>query len=806
MRILAIGLGGAGCRIVGSLYTTDRRSSRVACVQSLAIDVDGDTLAKLGNLPENAKLYFPALEAVSPDNAGNTNQTATVDIGEVIARIQNVEIGETDAIFICCGLGGSMADVAPHIATALRASIIEPIFGLFTLPCLSEGEKRSAKAADDIERLSPLLDGIILFDNETWSKKIHAQKTALVKKDTGGAGIFGFGRSKPDISPADATRILLNEGIVRRISLILRAGEFKADGGIELAEVVMDSGEVLNTMKGMGFITIGYAVEHLPQHPFGFLSRWRPVNFFAGEHKKSASRIVELAKKAIYNEISTPCDMTSAAKALILVAGPSHELSLKGFMTVRKWIDRSIAGLETRSGDYPVTNTKYVAIIIMLSGLENIPRLTELNEIRAQYTSGLRGDAQKPESHISGISSGLPDAIPGETNKGIFRARNLSEKKDEMLVLPGKKSDAGMLRRDRAHEIPRQTDSRDPGIVQPVPDDVKIARDDPSHKIHLPGADTPKKTISVLDSKVPSKEESGYVAAVQEPAKVQPRPAITHLPRRHLVVSKGEKGSLEASPKKEPASHHEPLASPTIPQEPPAGKGHVSPELHAADRDPSPRAKEDILKRKDHERHRIEHELQRQRMMAISGRTQKKEPFKTAPHNYTPDTYRRKDPGWLGAPPEPGQDLSSSSETVQSPVPEKRTLIVAKKKNIPKEDFAAPVTDIVPASALMKDVETASSPPGYPDEREQDEVKIGLKDATTRANDEVLAGKGISKRESPRVNDEVLLHTEFKPGKNQPDAPKATHDPSIMDRELRTSRLIRKRTKKTADDDEISPR
>ena len=115
----------------------------------------------------------------------------------------------------------------------------------------------------------------------------------------------------------------------------------------------MDSGEVLNTMQGMGFITIGYAVEHLPHHPLGFLSHLSPIGFFADEHKKRDSRIVELAKQAIYNEVSTPCDMTSAAKALILIAGPSHELSMKGFMTVRKWIDRSIAGLETRSGGLP---------------------------------------------------------------------------------------------------------------------------------------------------------------------------------------------------------------------------------------------------------------------------------------------------------------------------------------------------------------------------------------------------------------------------------------------------------------------
>ena len=155
--------------------------------------------------------------------------------------------------------------------------------------------------------------------------------------------------------------------------------------GLILQRLYLDSGEVLNTMKGMGYITIGYAVERLPHNPLGFLTSLRPAVFFADEHNKKASRIVDLAKQAIYHEISTPCDMTSAHKALILIAGPSQELSLKGFMTVRKWIDRSIAGLETRSGDYPVMNTKNVAIIIMLSGLENIPRITELKEIQNQY-------------------------------------------------------------------------------------------------------------------------------------------------------------------------------------------------------------------------------------------------------------------------------------------------------------------------------------------------------------------------------------------------------------------------------------
>ena len=379
MRVVVIGLGGAGCRIVDKLYATDRRSSKVVCVQGLAVDVDETTLKQLGGLPEKGKVFFPALDiATRVEESETDSNTATIDIGEIVSRVQNFEGGETDAIIICCGLGGSMVDVAPHLITALRSSIVEPIFGLVTLPCLAEGERKSSKAADDIDMLQPLLDGIILFDNETWYKKILAEKAHLKKKEKGFAEKLGLTKVEKELSSAQATYALLNEGIVRRISLILRAGEFKADGGIDLAEVVLDSGEVLNTMKGMGFITIGYAVERIPGDPFSFLSKLKPASIFDEEQKKKASRIVELAKQAIYHEVSTPCDMTSAHKALILIAGPSHELSMKGFMTVPKWIDRSIAGLETRSGDYPVMNTKNVAIIIMLSGLENIPRITEI--------------------------------------------------------------------------------------------------------------------------------------------------------------------------------------------------------------------------------------------------------------------------------------------------------------------------------------------------------------------------------------------------------------------------------------------
>ncbi|MFZ0005660.1 MAG: tubulin/FtsZ family protein [Methanoregula sp.] len=462
MRILAIGMGGAGCRIAAALYANDRKSSKVACVQVLVADTDSDTLTKLGALPEHAKIDFSGSEPDIMRQVTGPSGTATIDTGEIISRFQNIERGETDAIMICCGLGGRMADEVPRLISALRASVTEPIFGLVTLPALSEGEKRSAKAADDIDNISPLLDGTILFDNETWSKKTAGRRDELLE-ELAKPGFFNRGKNQPELSAQDITNKLLNQNIVRRISLILRAGEFRADGGIELAEVVMDSSEVLNTIKGMGFISIGYAVEHLSKGPLAFLSRLRTTDASL-EQRKSAERIIELAKKAIYQEVSIPCDMTSAAKALILVAGPSHEISMKGFMTVRKWIDRSIAGMEMRSGDYPVTNSENVAIIVVLSGLENIPRLTEIREIREQYTPGV--------SRNISASLNLPPSVNLQKNGDageITAVRGGGNLRDEMISLSGEKPKRRISPYSSDTEIHKVTDTSSPAIRTPPP-------------------------------------------------------------------------------------------------------------------------------------------------------------------------------------------------------------------------------------------------------------------------------------------------------------------------------------------------
>lgn len=373
VRILAIGLGGAGSRIVDTLHRHDRKSG-LPCVEGIVVDIDPNLLRSLVSLPEHARMFFPSVgRAARPERVVNAE--------EVLSQVMREDVAEIDAILICAGLGGKMVDAAPSLIHECRRSFSDPVFALAVLPCIDEGPCVQAKAADDLEMLERLVDGVILFDNETWRGRMSHPSAPQ--------GLRGF------LPEQIASRFLepetpggiyaeLNENIARRISLLLRAGELDQQG-VESAQTVLDAGEVLNTITGMGISAIGYAVEKLPDQQLTRFLRPRPVVIESDDQYQKASRVVDLAKKAVYQELSVPCDLTGAEKALVLVAGPSSAISLKGFQTVQRWMDQSIGGLEVRAGDYPITRSSHLGVIVILSGLTSIPRVDQVKKIRDRY-------------------------------------------------------------------------------------------------------------------------------------------------------------------------------------------------------------------------------------------------------------------------------------------------------------------------------------------------------------------------------------------------------------------------------------
>ena len=399
MRILAIGLGGCGSRIVDHLYDHDIRS-QINCVTPVTIDTDSNSMQQLRVIPKEARMNY---RSIDPTIQYDTN--STLDFEEIMRVIQNQGSSEFDAIMLFAGLGGQLTDAMSVLIPELRAAYIEPIFTVCTLPYLHEGRAVASKAIDDLDLIQDISDGVILFDNDTWYRKIKvAMEHHATGEEINDSSKEGQKKGWKDHiprfpeNPRDQFK-LLNERIARQIGVLLRAGEFDEAGGMENAEIVLDAGEILNTMTGSGITALGYAIERLPSSP-GFseiLEKWRPKTYFTEDAHQKATRVVSLAKRAVYEDISVPCDITSADKALVLIAGPSKELSMKGFQTVRKWIDTSISGLEMRSGDYPVKSSRFVGIIIMLSGIKNIPRVEERRELKKEWENECIEDEKRRE-------------------------------------------------------------------------------------------------------------------------------------------------------------------------------------------------------------------------------------------------------------------------------------------------------------------------------------------------------------------------------------------------------------------------
>ncbi|MBP1928544.1 cell division GTPase FtsZ [Methanolinea mesophila] len=402
-----VGFGGAGCRLVDLFLENDLRSGTIRCVNAIAVDKNAESLENLKTIPASQKLYFHPL--------GLTHQEeyiSTVVPEEVISRLQGIDPGDIDAIVLCGGLGGGLVDDAARLVAHIRSAMIEPVFGLFTLPCTAEGPAASARAGAQIRSLKPILDGLILFDNEFWyprvREKVELRQEALSTQQRR----LAFQKPAPLPDIREMIYRELNMLIVRRIGLLFRAGEFSEKSGAEPAEVVLDAGEVLNTIRASGFITVGYAVEPVVQGGVDLSPRalLRPASVSVDEAYKKASRMVDLAKRAVQEENSVPCDPSSARNALVLIAGPTQEMSMKGYMTIRKWIDRTVQG-EVRAGDYPVKSSRFLAVVIVLAGVETIPRVEALYSL-ADHPGSL--GIRPPQS--TGDETVIVSDGAGETN------------------------------------------------------------------------------------------------------------------------------------------------------------------------------------------------------------------------------------------------------------------------------------------------------------------------------------------------------------------------------------------------------
>lgn len=98
----------------------------------------------------------------------------------------------------------------------------------------------------------------------------------------------------------------------------------------------------------------------------------------------TVTRITSLVRRAVAGRLTIPCDVSTAEKALIIAAGPPEELSRKGIEKSKMRVEDMIRGKEVRGGDYPLVKGQHVSTVVLFSGVSDIPRIKELQEIGAE--------------------------------------------------------------------------------------------------------------------------------------------------------------------------------------------------------------------------------------------------------------------------------------------------------------------------------------------------------------------------------------------------------------------------------------
>jgi cell division GTPase FtsZ len=382
MRVFFIGFGQAGGKIVDMFIEQDKKLGTNS-FRGIAVNTARTDLMGLKNIEMKDRILIGQTmvkgHGVGTDNVTGARVTAD-EIDSIISAIDQRGTHDVDAFVIVAGLGGGTGSGgSPVLARHLKRIYREPVYALGIIPAPEEGRLYSYNAARSLTTLVNEADNTFIFDNSAWKNEGESVKTAFQR---------------------------LNNEVVRRFAVLFRAGE--VNRGMGVGEMVVDSSEIINTLRGGGITSVGYAVSEVMSKQtrdkrgiFGGLKdkfggkKDANVEVLMGEDR--SAKIVALVRRAMLGRLTLPCDYSTAERALVLLAGPPDEMDRKGVEKAKSWVEENIAGVEVRGGDYPV-NSEYIAAVVMLATVGNAPRIKELLDIAKETKEDVIKSKEKKSS------------------------------------------------------------------------------------------------------------------------------------------------------------------------------------------------------------------------------------------------------------------------------------------------------------------------------------------------------------------------------------------------------------------------
>ncbi|MGQ4557443.1 tubulin/FtsZ family protein [Halobellus sp. GM3] len=389
MKLAMIGFGQAGGKIVDKFVEYDKRHSSGIVRTAIAINSAKMDLRGLSHIPEDQQVLIGQSE-VKGHGVGADNElgakVAEADIDEIQGAMDSIPTHEIDAFLVVAGLGGGTGSGgAPVLAKHLQRIYTEPVYGLGILPGSEEGGVYTLNAARSFQTFVREVDNLLVFDNDAWRKSGESVQSGYDE---------------------------INEEIVTRFGVLFGAGEIGQDGVV--AESVVDSSEIINTLAGGGVSTVGYASEAVETKSSGggLLSRITGGNDDDGlDTAHTTNRITSLVRKAALGRLTLPCEIEGTERALLVIAGPPQHLNRKGIERGRKWIEEETGSREVRGGDYPIPDSGKVASVILLSGVTNVPRIKELQQIAIETQDNIDDIREESEDNLENLVNDDEDEL-----------------------------------------------------------------------------------------------------------------------------------------------------------------------------------------------------------------------------------------------------------------------------------------------------------------------------------------------------------------------------------------------------------
>ncbi|RBI61704.1 cell division protein [halophilic archaeon] len=387
MKLAMIGFGQAGGKIVDKFLEYDQRTGSGIVRAAVAVNTAKADLMGLEHIPQDNRVLI-GQSRVKGHGVGADNELgaeiAEEDIDEVQGAIDSIPVHEVDAFLIVAGMGGGTGSGgAPVIAKHLKRIYTEPVYGLGVLPGSDEGGIYTLNAARSFQTFVREVDNLMVFDNDAWRQSGESVESGYEE---------------------------INEEIVTRFGILFGAGEVGGDD--DVAESVVDSSEIINTLSGGGVSTIGYAAEEVEmQESSGLLSRFTGGDGGGSDDSAhTTNRITSLVRKAALGRLTLPCEIDGTERALLVLSGPPAHLNRKGIERGRKWLEEQTGSMEVRGGDYPV-NEPNVASVVLLSGVTNVPRIKELQQVAIEAQENIDDIRQESEENLENLVEDEEDEL-----------------------------------------------------------------------------------------------------------------------------------------------------------------------------------------------------------------------------------------------------------------------------------------------------------------------------------------------------------------------------------------------------------